>query len=96
TDVLARDKTSSKLVIRVSGDSQKFANILENQGFKIVSVASDIQCVPPVDIGANNYLPIFKLAKANNMDIRKITPYKLNLEEVFLDAVQENGGKYGG
>lgn len=96
TDVLARNTTSSKLEIRVSGSPQKFADILESQGFNIISVASDIQCIPTKDVGMNNFLPIFKLAKENNMDIRKITPYRLHLEEVFLDAVQENGGKYGG
>lgn len=96
TDVLARNETSAKLVIRVSGNPQKFADILESQGYMIESVAAEIQCIPKGDDGVNNLIPIFKLAKENNMDIRKITPYKLDLEEVFLDAVQENGGKYGG
>lgn len=87
TEVLNRNAESYQLVIQVSKSPIKFSNILEQNGFSILEVGSEIKCIPPKNLTNNNLVPIFKLAKENNLDIRKITPYKLNLEEVFLDAV---------
>ena len=84
--LLERKGSKIPLIIRVSNQPVQFAKTLENAGFDVVEVHDDIK----ITIDKENediYLSIFKLAKENNVDIRMLSPYRLTLEDVFLDIV---------
>ncbi|MHA2098259.1 MAG: ABC transporter ATP-binding protein [Candidatus Kariarchaeaceae archaeon] len=88
--VMKQKDDSVRLQVQVSGSTQKFANILEENGFSILSVDGDISCLaPPELVKTQNYSTVFKLAKTNNVDIRLLTPFRLRLEDVFIDIVDE-------
>ena len=88
--VMRQKDTDVKLQVQVSGDNNQFASILEKHGFRILSIDGIINCTPPKDmIASGNYNEVFKLAKQAETDVRMVTPFRLSLEDVFLDVVEE-------
>lgn len=75
------------LLIRVSTNQQQFASTLEKNGYKVLSVRSEIN----IQMGNDpSFSSIFKLAKAQGVAIRMITPFKQRLEDVFVDVVTDD------
>ena len=86
TSLLERKGTKVPVVVRVSTQPVQFAKILENAGFEVLDVHDDIKITLDKE-NEDLFLTIFKLAKQNNVDIRMMSPYRLTLEDVFLDTL---------
>ena len=54
--------------------------------FEVLDVHDDIKITLDKE-NEDLFLTIFKLAKQNNVDIRMMSPYRLTLEDVFLDTL---------
>ena len=67
-----------------------FARILEQENYDPIINGIDITVNINRKEENDHYLKLFSLAKQNNLVIRKMTPYKQSLEDIFLDAVKED------
>ncbi|MCY3414404.1 MAG: ABC transporter ATP-binding protein [Candidatus Heimdallarchaeota archaeon] len=88
-EILSREKGHEILQIRVSGDHEEFAEILTKAGFGINKVTESIITATAQ---GKTHQDVFNLAKNNNMYVRMISPFKDSLEDVFIEAVAQNGG----
>jgi ABC-2 type transport system ATP-binding protein len=91
--ILTQTSETVQLQIRVSGDHNQFAGVLEKAGYNILNFDQvEINCLLDGKM-KEDYTPIFKLAKEHNMDVRMLTPYRQSLEDVFLDVLKTNNGE---
>ncbi len=87
--ILHKDDKIINLQIRVNGDINKFAKLLQNNGFEV----TDIGKVISLNIDREDdekYISIFNIARDNGMNIRMMTSYQQSLEDVFLDEIAKN------
>jgi len=89
SQVLNAKQSGGQIIVRVSGNQKEFANILEKNDVQVIEVNTEIIClVKPDRFPNNDYSELFQLASSANMNIRKISPFRIGLEDVFLDAVE--------
>ncbi len=87
--ILHKEDNIINLQVRVNGDINKFAKLLEDNGFEVTNIAKMISLnIERED--EKKYLSIFHLARNNGMNIRMMTSYKQSLEDVFLDEIAKN------
>jgi len=88
SNVLARTGEQIRYDIRTSGDHAAFAEVLRKHGYHILDVTfTSISCM--ITSGEKlNTQEIFRLARQNEQNIRMLTPYRLTLEDVFVEVVQ--------
>lgn len=84
------DKVNLRIIVDHSLDS--FASLLEEANIKVIETSPEISCLVDSSDDAI-YLEIFRIAKENKFNIRKLTPYNQSLEDVFLDTFLENKGE---
>jgi len=82
-----RPRGEQVLLIRVSKKQKSFAKTLEDNGYNVLDVGTEISIQSKADF---QFSSIFKLAKASGLSIRKMSPYKERLEDVFVDAVTDD------
>ena len=87
--ILQKDDKIINLQVRVNGDHNKFAQLLQNNGFEVINAAEIISFNIERD-DDKKYLSIFKIARNNGMNIRMMTTYRQSLEDVFLDEIAKN------
>ncbi|MFX0072091.1 MAG: ABC transporter ATP-binding protein [Candidatus Hermodarchaeota archaeon] len=87
--ILQQDDEVINMQIRVNGNHNKFAQLLQNNGFE-VSTANEIISVNIERDDDKKYLSIFKLARNNGMNIRMMTTYRQSLEDVFLNEIAKD------
>ncbi|MFX1442768.1 MAG: ABC transporter ATP-binding protein [Promethearchaeota archaeon] len=87
--ILQKDDKIINLQVRVNGDHNKFAQLLQNNGFEVINAAEIISFNIERD-DYKKYLLIFKLARNNGMNIRMMSSYRQSLEEVFLNEIAKN------
>ncbi|OLS22017.1 MAG: putative ABC transporter ATP-binding protein YxlF [Candidatus Heimdallarchaeota archaeon LC_3] len=93
--ILTRKDDAISLIIRISGDHNKFGSLLVDQGFVVIINRDEIQCQLKTN-DQENYKIIFKIAKKIGVDIRTMSPHRQTLEEVFLDLVDDDTKNTGG
>jgi ABC-2 type transport system ATP-binding protein len=87
--ILHKEDKVINLQIRVNGDIDKFAKLLQDNGFEVTDVGKLISLnIERED--DEKYVSIFNLARDNGMNIRTMTSYKQSLEDVFLDEIAKN------
>lgn len=87
--ILHKEDNIINLQIRVNGDINKFAKLLQENGYEVTNIAEMISLnVERKD--DKKYLSIFHLARNNGMNIRMMTTYRQSLEDVFLDEIAKN------
>ncbi|MFX1257681.1 MAG: ABC transporter ATP-binding protein [Promethearchaeota archaeon] len=87
--ILQKKDRIINLQVRVNGDINKFAKLLQDNGFEVTNVAETISLnIERED--DKKYLSIFKIARNNGMNIRMMTTYQQSLEEIFLDEIAKN------
>jgi ABC-2 type transport system ATP-binding protein len=87
--ILQQEGKVINLQVRVSGDYNRYAKLLEDQGFDVTNIAETIS----LNIERENekrYLSLFQIARNNGMNIRMMSAYHLSLEDVFLDVVSNH------
>ncbi len=87
--ILQQDDKIINLEVRVNGDHNKFAQLLQNNGFEVTNATEIIS----LNIERDNdkkYLSIFKIAQNNGMNIRMMTTHRQSLEDVFLNEIAKN------
>ncbi len=90
--LLTRKSDSVTLKIQVSDDTPGYFNLLRENGYEVeMDGKTDIQCFLRNNI-QKDYVQFFKLAKSLGINIRMLSPNKMSLEDIFLDAVGKNGG----
>ena len=90
--ILASKGETETLEIRVSGNHEKFAEVLNSNGLHVTDISdSHISCISNLKTSNST---IFKLAQEADMNVRMISKYKQSLEDVFLEAVK-NGAVLG-
>ncbi len=87
--ILHKEDKIINLQIRVNGDINKFAKLLQDNGFEVTNIAEIISLNVEREDG-KKYLSIFHLARNNGMNIRMMTSYRRSLEDVFLDEIAKN------
>jgi len=85
-EIIQQDEKIVNLQVRITGDYQKFATLLQNNGFEVKKIAETISLTIERD-NDKKYLSIFTIARNNGMNIRMMTPYRQSLEDVFLDEI---------
>lgn len=89
--ILQQEGKVVNLQVRVSGDYNIYAKLLEDQGFDVTNIAETISLNIERE-NENRYLTLFKIARNNGMNIRMMSAYHLSLEDVFLDVVSNHDG----
>lgn len=89
--ILQQEGKVVNLQVRVSGDYNIYAKLLEDQGFDVTNIAETISLNIERE-NENRYLSLFKIARNNGMNIRMMSAYHLSLEDVFLDVVSNHDG----
>ena len=87
--ILQKEDRIINLQVRVNGDINKFAKLLQDNGFEVTNIAEMISLNVEREDGKKN-LSIFHLARNNGMNIRMMTTYHQSLEDVFLDEIAKN------
>lgn len=87
--ILSRKDGDIVLIIRISGDQNKFAKALRDQGLNIEIDRDEIHCIVNEN-GQKISKMIFKTAKKTEVNIRTMSPHRQSLEEVFLELVEED------
>lgn len=90
-EILQQEGKVVNLQVRVSGDYNIYAKLLEDQGFDVTNIAETISLNIERE-NENRYLSLFKIARNNGMNIRMMSAYHLSLEDVFLDVVSNHDG----
>jgi ABC-2 type transport system ATP-binding protein len=91
--LLERTGETISLKIQVSDRTHDYFHMLEENGFKVeMENKTEIQCIVNNDIDLD-YIFFFKLAKDMDINIRMLSPSRVRLEDIFLDAVHEGGIK---
>ena len=85
-EIIQQEEKIINLQVRINGDYQKFATLLQNNGFEVTNSAETISLNIERD-NEKKYLSIFTIARDNGMNIRMMTPYRQSLEDVFLDEI---------
>jgi len=85
-EIIQQDEKIVNLQVRITGDYQKFATLLQNNGFEVKKIAETISLTIERD-NDKKYLSVFTIARNNGMNIRMMTPYRQSLEDVFLDEI---------
>ncbi len=88
-NILRQDDKIINLQVRVDGDHNKFAQLLQNNGFEVTNATEIISFNIERD-DDKKYLSIFKIARNNGMNIRMMTTYRQSLEDVFLNEIAKN------
>lgn len=89
--ILQQEGKVVNLQVRVSGDYNIYAKLLEDQGFDVTNIAETISLNIERE-NENRYLTLFKIARNNGMNIRMMSAYHLSLEDVFIDVVSNHDG----
>lgn len=89
--ILQQEGKVVNLQVRVSGDYNIYAKLLEDQGFDVTNIAETISLNIERE-NENRYLSLFKIARNNGMNIRMMSAYHLSLEDVFIDVVSNHDG----
>jgi ABC-2 type transport system ATP-binding protein len=87
--ILQQDDKIINLQVRVNGDHNKFAELLQNNGFEVTKTAEIISFNIERD-DYKKYTSVFKIARNNGMNIRLMTTYRQSLEDVFLNEIAKN------
>jgi ABC-2 type transport system ATP-binding protein len=87
--ILQQDDKIINLQVRVNGDHNKFAQLLQQNGFEVTN-ATEIISLNIEREDDKKYLLIFKIARNNGMNIRMMTAYRQSLEDVFLNEIAKN------
>jgi len=87
--ILQQDDKVINLQVRVNGDHNKFAQLLQNNGFDVTNAAEIISFNIERD-DDKKYLSIFKIARNNGMNIRMMTAFRQSLEDVFINEIAKN------
>jgi ABC-2 type transport system ATP-binding protein len=87
--ILQQDDKIINLQVRVNGDHNKFAELLQNNGFEVTKTAEIISFNIEQD-DYKKYISVFKIARNNGMNIRMMTTYRQSLEDVFLNEIAKN------
>jgi ABC-2 type transport system ATP-binding protein len=86
--ILQQEGKVINLQVRVSGDYNRYAKLLEDQGFDVTNIAETISLNIERQ-NENRYLTLFKIARNNGMNIRMMSAYHLSLEDVFIEKIGE-------
>lgn len=89
TLMTAQGKTIT-LRIQVSGNPLSFVKALGQEGLEARIEGPEVSFTAE-SVDDDLYRSMFRIARGIDMDIRKITPNKLRLEDVFIDAVNTGG-----
>lgn len=90
--LLERKGESVTLRIHVSDKTKSYCDVLQDNGYEVsLENRTDIYCFLRNN-DQRNYNDFFKLAKGLGINIRMLSTNKINLEDIFLDAVNKNGG----
>lgn len=90
--LLSQKGDSVTLRIQVSEKTKSYFDVLQDNGYEVtMENETDIQCFLK-NSQKEEYITFFKLAKNLGINIRMLSANKISLEDIFLDAVHNNGG----
>lgn len=90
-NLLARKSEKVTLRIQVSDQPKSYFKVLQKNGYQVeMENETEILCYL-ANNAENGYIDFFKLAKDIGINIRMLSPNRISLEDIFLDAVNKGG-----